>query len=58
MICPVCEMGILEPLVDEKGYKYHICDSCGSELVTPKDSLYNKALSLANRKKTNGNEKC
>ena len=57
MICPVCDMGILEPFLDEKGYKYNICDACGTELVTPKDSLYNKAKSLAKRK-DNGNTEC
>jgi len=57
MICPVCDMGILEPLVDEKGFKYNICDACGTEVVTPKDSLYNKAKALAKRKE-NGNTEC
>jgi len=48
MICPVCDMGILEPLLDENGYRYNICDSCGSELITPKDSRYNKARRAVN----------
>lgn len=55
MICPVCDMGILEPHIDEQGTKYHICDSCGSELVTPKDASYNKAKAAVKRNNKNGN---
>ena len=50
MICPVCDMGILDPQQDEKGYRFNICDNCGVDLVTPKDQLYNKAKRAINIK--------
>jgi len=56
MICPVCDMGVLEPFTDEKGLRYNICDACGSEIATPHDLRYNKAKFLAKRDK-DGNKK-
>jgi len=57
MICPLCNMGVLEPLIDEDGLMFSICDYCEHELVTPKNAQYNKAKFLAKRKE-NGNKKC
>ena len=36
-------MGILEPQIDENGFRFNICGSCGCDVTTPKDSRFNKA---------------
>jgi len=58
MICPVCEMGVLQPETDEDGLMFSICDYCQMELVTPKNAQYNKAKFLAKKGKRNGNTEC
>jgi hypothetical protein len=58
MICPVCEVGILEPLTDEKGFTKHFCDYCSNELETQKDMFYNKALASVKRRNKNGDTEC
>ena len=43
MICTICDMGLLEEHFDERGFRFNICNNCGCDVVTSKDSLYNKA---------------
>ena len=57
MICPICDMGILQSEIAEDGLMLSVCDYCNHELVTPKDAQYNKAKFLAKRNK-NGNTEC